>query len=341
MEIPQFLGRQEHEAIDSSTQEVPILPSNAIGDTQAGPPHEALFIILTYLPLLELLSMNQVCTSLRDAVNTDVLSWLNIIVEKPLNLRLCDQILMKITSKANGRLRTLALMNCARITDDALQRVIEQNPLINKLYLPACAGLTPEGVIRAVKTLSERGRGLKSIMINGIYNIHKQHLETLESYLHEMNLDRQKEQPGSWPLLYDEYMDSPTFRHDKGHIPIDLEVCPKCDEVRMVFDCPRWSCKRKIERSMTECKGCKFCILRCRECGGCVDSQEIEEAVCADILCSNCWLKLPKCNFCNKPYCRQHTNNGGCASGSAGFICEVCYNKFIVNLHSIVEVGHF
>lgn len=133
MEIPQFLGRQEHEAIDTSTQEVPILPCKAIGDTEAMAPHEALFLVLTYLPLLELLSMNQVCTSLRDAVNKDVLSWLNIIVEKPLNLRLCDQILMKITSKANGRLRTLALMNCAKITDDALQRVIEQNPLINKV----------------------------------------------------------------------------------------------------------------------------------------------------------------------------------------------------------------
>ncbi|XP_061990561.1 F-box protein SKIP28 [Rosa rugosa] len=341
MEIPQFLEYQEHEAVDNSAQKVPILPSDAIKEKQAGPPHEALFLILTYLPLFELLAMNQVCTSLRDAVNKDVLSWLNIIVDKALSLKLSDEILMKITSKANGRLRTLALMNCAKITDNGLQQVVEQNPLISKLYLPACTGLTPEGVIRAVKTLSDHGHCLKSIMINGIYNINKQHLETLESYLHEMNLDAKKEQPGSWPLLLLEYMDSPTFRHDKGHTIIDLEVCPKCDEVRMVFDCPRWACKRMIERSMTRCRGCRFCILRCQECGGCVDSQEIEEAVCAHILCSDCWLHLPKCNFCNKPYCKQHVDNKCCTSGSTGFVCEVCYAKYIVNLPSIVEYVDF
>lgn len=133
MEIPQFLEYQEHEAVDNSAQKEPILPSDAINEKEAGPPHEALFLILTYLPLFELLAMNQVCTSLRDAVNKDVLSWLNIIVDKALSLKLSDEILMKITSKANGRLRTLALMNCAKITDNGLQQVVEQNPLISKV----------------------------------------------------------------------------------------------------------------------------------------------------------------------------------------------------------------
>ncbi|XP_050373700.1 F-box protein SKIP28 [Argentina anserina] len=341
MQIPQVLEYQENEAVVKSAQEVPVVPSDAIIEEAAGPPHEALFLILTYLPLFELLAMNQVCTSLRDAVNKDVLSWLNIVVEKPLSSKLSDVILIDITSKANGRLKTLALMNCAKITDNGLQQVVEQNPQISKLYLPACTGLTPEGVIRAVKTLSEYGHGLNSIMINGIYNINKQHLDTLKSYLEEMNPVTEKEQPVSWPLLYREYIDSPTLRHDKGHTTIDLEVCPKCDEVRMVFDCPRWLCKRMLERSVTECRGCKFCILRCLECGGCVDSQEIEEAVCADILCLDCWLHLPKCNFCNKPYCKQHADNKCCTSGSAGFVCEVCYAKYIVNLPRTVEYVDF
>lgn len=99
----------------------------------AGPPHEALFLVLAYLPLFELLSMSEVCRSLRDAVEKNVLPWLNIIVERPLSLRLSDEILMKISSKANGRLRTLVLLYCAKITDDGLQRVIDQNPLISKV----------------------------------------------------------------------------------------------------------------------------------------------------------------------------------------------------------------
>ncbi|KAI5353333.1 hypothetical protein L3X38_006226 [Prunus dulcis] len=315
MEISQFMGQQEHEAIGNSQ------------DKKAGPPHMALSLISAYLPLFELLAMSGVCTSLRDAVNKDVLSWLDIVVKSPLNLRLSDEILMKITSKANGRLTTLALMDCAKITDDGLQRVVERNPLINKLYLPGCTGLTPEGVIGAVKTLSEHHHGLKSLMINGIYNIDKEHLETLRPYL-EKNLSQQ-EQSGSWPLLFHEQRDVPTFRHDKVYATIDVEVCPKCDEVRMVFDCPRRTCKRKIGRSMSDCRGCNFCIPRCQECGGCVDdSEEVEEAVCADILCSDCWLQLPKCDFCNKPYCKQHAHNGSCPPGSTGFVCDVCWANF-------------
>ncbi|RVW48479.1 F-box protein SKIP28 [Vitis vinifera] len=83
--------------------------------------------------------------SMRDAVDKDVLLWLDIIVEKPLNMLFSDEIMIKLTSKANGRLRTLALMSCIKITDDGLQQ----------LYLPACTGLTPEGIMRAVKTLTE------------------------------------------------------------------------------------------------------------------------------------------------------------------------------------------
>lgn len=124
MEISEStVEHQEHEATDSS------------GDEKAGPPHEALFLVSAYLPLFELLAVSGVCRILRDAVNTDVLPWLNIIVKAPLNLRISDEVLKKITSKANGRLTSLALMNCDNVTDEGLQRVVEQNPLINKVWM--------------------------------------------------------------------------------------------------------------------------------------------------------------------------------------------------------------
>lgn len=97
------------------------------------PPHEAIFLVLPYLPVCKVLTMSRVCTSLRDAINNDVLPWLNVIVERPLNSRVSDEILVEITSKANGRLKTLALMNCMHVTDKGLQRVVEQNPFINKV----------------------------------------------------------------------------------------------------------------------------------------------------------------------------------------------------------------
>lgn len=129
----------EQEAMETSMKMMSIRPSSSISsvdsinEEEPRPPHEALFLALAYLPLFELLAMSVVCLSLRDAVNKDILPWLNIIVDRPLNRRLSDEILMKITSKANGRLTTLALINCVRITNAGLQRVIEKNPFIKKV----------------------------------------------------------------------------------------------------------------------------------------------------------------------------------------------------------------
>ncbi|KAJ1437891.1 Leucine-rich repeat domain superfamily [Sesbania bispinosa] len=301
----------------SSSQSVTVEKAEA----EQGPPHEAMFLVLPYLPVYEVLSMSQVCTSLRDAVNNDVLPWLNVIVERPLSSRLSDDILMKITSKANGRLKTLALMNCTHITDEGLQRVVEQNPLINKLHIPACTGITPDGVLRAVKTLCQRSNCLSTLSINGIYNLQKEHLDMLVLNLRR-NLPLENQQIQQ-PLYYHERGSFSVFKHEDNQRIIDLEICPKCFEVRMVYDCPRRDCKRR-ERPQAQCRGCNFCIPRCENCGGCIGSDdEVEESACGDISCLECWLQLPKCNFCNKPYCKQHTN-WWCIASDSLFLCKVC-----------------
>ncbi|XP_061345003.1 F-box protein SKIP28 [Gastrolobium bilobum] len=284
------------------------------------PPHEAVFLVLAYLPVYELLVMSQVCTSLRDAVNDDVLPWLNVIVERPLNSRLSDEILMKITSKANGRLKTLALMNCIHITDEGLQRVVEQNPLINKLHIPACTSLTPEGVLCSVKTLCQMSNCLSTLSLNGIYNLQKEHLDMLALNLRK-NLHLGEQQPQQ-PIYYHERGSISLFKQEESHRIIDLEICPKCFEVRMVYDCPKGMCKMR-EWPLAHCRGCIFCIPRCENCGECIGSEEAEEGACGDILCLECWLKLPKCSFCNKPYCKQHTS-WWCTSSDSLFLCKVC-----------------
>ena len=53
-----------------------------------GAPHEVLFLVFAYLDVPELLVMSEACKLLRDAANKDVLSWRDIIIEKPLNSRL-------------------------------------------------------------------------------------------------------------------------------------------------------------------------------------------------------------------------------------------------------------
>ena len=192
-----------------------------------------------------------------------------------------------------------------------------------QLFVPGCTGLTPEGVIRAVRTLSQHGQGLKNLQINGIYKIEKHHLLTLQSYLQNNLAEQQRTRPFH---LYHEYRNFSGIRHYEDQPVIDMEVCPRCEDPRMVFDCPRKTCKVKMNKStMIGCRACIFCIPRCTECGGCFESEELEEAVCEDSLCLNCWLQLPKCNFCNKPYCKHHAEEKSrCSSDSAGFVCEVC-----------------
>ncbi|XP_057978165.1 F-box protein SKIP28 [Malania oleifera] len=288
-----------------------------------GTPHEALFFVLGYLPVIELLVMSQVCRSLRDAVNNDVLVWLNVTVDRSLGLRLSDNILRKITSKANGLLRTLALVNCVKITNDGLLQVVHQNPLINRLHVPACTGLSPEGVIAAVKTLTKY-HNLETLRIDGIYNIQKEHLETLQSHL-QMN---QQEQAFTF---FHDYRNFSTLKHEGSSSPIDIELCPRCSNVRMVFDCPRESCKtgKSGQSARTKCRGCYFCIPRCEECGRCVGPEELEWAACVDILCSDCWFLLPKCSFCNKASCKRHANQCGSFLSSTGWVCAVCHEKCI------------
>ncbi|KAJ8447699.1 hypothetical protein Cgig2_031753 [Carnegiea gigantea] len=247
-----------------------------------------------YLPLYELLSMNQACKPFRDAITNDVLIWLDIIVERRLSLCLTDESLIKIASKANGRLQNLALLSCVRITDGGLMRVVNENPHISKLYVPRCTSLTPEGVIRAVTTLTEGSNCLTSVKINGIYNLN-QHLQALESNLPK-GQDRE-------PRFYHKY-DNYSFRSlDKDTRPIDVEMCPKCQMVRLVFDCGRKSCGDR-------CRGCLHCFSRCAGCGRCITDadDELEKTICLDYLCLDCWLSLLKCNHCTRPFCPRHAD---------------------------------
>ncbi|KAI3453156.1 hypothetical protein Pfo_009819 [Paulownia fortunei] len=292
---------------------------------QGSSPNEAIFFVLAYLPLFELLAMTIVCKSLRDAINNDILPWLKIIVDPPLNWRLSDEILMEVASKAKGRIQVLALINCVKITDDGLLRVIAQNPRISKLHVPGCTSLSPGGVIRAVKLLARNNHRLTSLKISGIYGIQKEDLETLHNL---MNHDQTQQK--NCKILYHEYKKLSTQKHIETYSSIDVYLCPKCNEVRMVFDCPQVLCeKQQQQQEASECRGCDSCITRCIECGICITgTQEVEEASCADTLCLECWLKLPKCNFCNKPYCNQHADQQHRLSGSLGFVCATCHSKF-------------
>ncbi|KAK4423406.1 F-box protein SKIP28 [Sesamum alatum] len=285
---------------------------------QESAPNEAIFFVLAYLPLFELLAMTRVCKSLREAISTDILPWLKLVVDRPLSRRLSDDILVEVASRAEGRLQVLVLINCVKITDDGLLRVVAQNTHISKLHVPGCTSLSPGGVIRALKLLTKNSQRVKSLKISGIYGVRKDDLETIHNLIDHNQTQRKRTN-----IFYHEYKNFSALKHIDTNCPVDLDVCPKCNEVRMVFDCPKADCKKR------QCRGCEYCVTRCAECGICItDSQELEEVSCSDTLCSDCWMKLPKCNFCNKPYCSQHADQQHRVLGSTGFLCAACHSKF-------------
>ncbi|XP_010527794.1 PREDICTED: F-box protein SKIP28 [Tarenaya hassleriana] len=256
---------------------------------------EVLQIVLQYLPsVYEVLSMSRLCQSLRNSIRHETALWANIVVDAPLSPRLSDEILSDITSRAAGKLTTLILRQCPRITDEGLRRVVDANPLITTMIVKGCTGLTPEGIVIAVQILTKNNHKLETLHVDGIYGFTKDHLSVIRSYL-----------PPS---------------------AIDVDVCPKCDQVRMIPPCSRQSCME--QRKDRGCKGCRFCIQRCVECGVCVvgSDAEVEETVCGDVLCLDCWLLLlPKCSFCNKPYCSSHQQLAPTAMADQSlFVCEAC-----------------
>ncbi|MBA0697750.1 hypothetical protein Goari_021276 [Gossypium aridum] len=104
-------------------------------DSEGDAPNNALFFTLGYLGVKDLLVMERVCISLRDAVRNDPLLWRNIHIEDSLSKRITDDALLKLTSRAQGTIECLSLVGCKMITDDGLKRVLESNSKLSKVSI--------------------------------------------------------------------------------------------------------------------------------------------------------------------------------------------------------------
>lgn len=102
-------------------------------DGNEGAPPDALFFALGYLGVRDLFSVERVCKSLRYAVQNDPLLWRDIQIDYPLNVNITDDALVELTDRAQGGLRSLNLVDCFKIKDSGLKRVLEKNPRLTKV----------------------------------------------------------------------------------------------------------------------------------------------------------------------------------------------------------------
>ncbi|KAL7586225.1 hypothetical protein Lser_V15G41027 [Lactuca serriola] len=264
--------------------------SSSCPDVIGGEPHEAFVLALSYLQTRDLLLVERVCRSLCSTIRNDSLLWRNLHIDQPLNERITDDILVQLTNRAEGNLHCLSLIKCPKITDDALKRVLKTNPKLTKLSVPGCTRLTIEGILNNLKSfnsIAESG-GIRYIRTGGFYGITLEHFEELKQLLgiekndHDNDLNPRYYHRGN---LYSESDD------DRA---IDVEVCPRCQNLRLVYDCPGDSCQEKKDECPDFCRACIICIPRCCECGRCVHNSEYEETFSLEYLCSECLKQLPR-----------------------------------------------
>ena len=92
-------------------------------------PDFPILLTLPYLDLKDLISVEKVCKSLHTAVKDDPFLWENIHVhDYSLSDRLTDDALLELVARSQGRLRTLILEDCRKITSDGLMRVMDICP---------------------------------------------------------------------------------------------------------------------------------------------------------------------------------------------------------------------
>ncbi|KAF8408378.1 hypothetical protein HHK36_007527 [Tetracentron sinense] len=256
-------------------------------DGDGGAPHEALLIALGYLGVQDLLSAERVCKSLCSAVQNDPLLWRSIHIDQSLSERITDDALLQLISRAQGSLQCLSLVECPRITDEGLKRVLESNPRLTKLSVPGCTRLSVEGIVNNLKAFkSFSTHGIKHLRIGGLYGISNEHFEELKFLLGAENHMQLNTKPHFYHSAF--YLSCDDDR------VMDIEMCPRCQNLRLVYDCPAESCQEEHHATQL-CRACILCIARCVQCGRCVNDREYEETFCLDLFCLDCWKQLLRC----------------------------------------------
>ncbi|XP_011098822.1 F-box protein SKIP14 [Sesamum indicum] len=259
---------------------------NEASVADGGAPADALFFALGYLGVMDLLSVERVCKPLRDAVQNDPLLWRNIHIDLPLNDKITDDDLLRLTNRAQGTLASLNLVKCFKITNAGLKRVLQSNPGMTKLSVPGCTRLSIEDVLHDLKVFNSVALpGIKLLRICELFGLTNQHLKDFKLLL---GADEDKKPSNYKPRFY---RAGQLYLSLDDERVIDVETCPRCQHARSVYDCPAESCQAKIH-SVNACRACIFCIARCISCGCCLDNKAYEETFCLDLLCLDCLAQL-------------------------------------------------
>ncbi|KAJ8549878.1 hypothetical protein K7X08_033585 [Anisodus acutangulus] len=170
-----------------------------------------------------------------------------------------------------------------------------------RLSVPGCVKLTIDGILSNLKILKTAGKTrLKYLGIYGLFGVTNQHIEEIKLLT---GVDDSKLPTTRKPQIFGGDQLRITSDDDRA---TDIEVCPKCQQLELVYDCPSESCQKK-QSAIQLCRACTTCIARCFNCECCLNNCDYEELFSFELLCLDCWRKPwgsqekeQKMTFCEK-----------------------------------------
>lgn len=152
-----------------------------------------------------------------------------------------------------------------------------------QLSVPGCIRVSVEGILFNLRVIKSAGiSGIKHLRIDGISAVTDKQFEELKSLLDADNQVKQliKNKPRF-------YYGRQSYLLCDDDRPIDVEVCPRCQKLSAVYDCPAEGCQGKQNPTQL-CRACTLCIARCFHCGRCIEDCDYEETFFLEIFCMDC-----------------------------------------------------
>lgn len=105
-----------------------------------------------------------------------------------------DDILFRLTQRAQGNLQCLSLFNCKRITDEGLKAVLMCNPRLKRLHFRGLRAFNIDALIDNVKVFNKSGKSrIKQLKLED------QYIKVSEEQFNELRLlvggDEQQSKP--------------------------------------------------------------------------------------------------------------------------------------------------
>ncbi|KAK4347729.1 hypothetical protein RND71_034068 [Anisodus tanguticus] len=129
---------------------------------------------------------------------------------------------------------------------------------------------------------------LKYLGIYGLDGVTNQHIEEIELLI---GVDNSNLKTTRKPRFFGGPQSRVTSDDDRV---VDIEVCPKCQKLKLVYDCPSESCQKKQSATQLS-RACTRCIARCINCGCCLDNCDYEELLSFELVCLDCWRQALGC----------------------------------------------